>query len=185
MSTHCSCGTAAVLFACCDTIALDARCFWNVPGPDMISRCCGIRIASEVARQLWVPSIAPFRSVHEFVPTWLDEVNATDRIRHLYEKLGANADTLVHGDLHHHNIVRNGDRWVAIDSKAMLCEPEFDVAPLMWNPIGSEPSLARIQHCVDRFANVGLDRDRMLIWALIRATYLARHDVAALLAPAL
>jgi streptomycin 6-kinase len=53
------------------------------------------------------------------------------------------------GDLHHHNILRDGERWLVIDSEAMRCEPEFDVAPLMWNPIGSIPSDATIQACFD------------------------------------
>lgn len=143
----------------------------------------GIWIAAEVASQLWVPATSPFRSVHEFVPRWLDEANASDRIRRLYASLGLRADTLVHGDLHHHNIVRSGERWLAIDSKGMLAEPEFDVAPLMWNPIGAEPSVARIERCIDHFANIGLDRQRIASWTLIRATYLGRVDVAAILAP--
>ena len=154
------------------------------PGHDLSSLrwTDSVTVAADVARQLWMRAAAPFRSIHEFVPIWLDEVNASERVRRLYESLGPRGDTLVHGDLHHHNILRSGDRWVAIDSKAMLGEPEFDVAPLMWNPIGSELSETRIERCIDHFAKVGLDRDRMLSWALVRATYLGRDDVVALLA---
>lgn len=147
----------------------------SVPWDDSVS------IALDVVRQLWVPAGAPFRSIHEFVPSWLHDVNASERVLRLYEGLGHRADTLVHGDLHHHNILRAGDRWLAIDSKAMLGEPEFDAAPLMWNPIGSVPSESRIQRCIDVFAEAGLDPMRMRAWALVRATYLDRPDVAALL----
>lgn len=140
-----------------------------------------IRIAAAVARQLWVPAAAPFPSIHEFIPRWLDEVDAPDPVRGLYARLDHRSDTLVHGDLHHHNLLRDGARWVAIDSKAMRGEPAFDVAPLMWNPIGSTPSLPRIQHCLDVFAAAGLDPGRVRAWALIRATYLGCADVVALL----
>ena len=126
-----------------------------------------------------MPAGAPFRSIHEFIATWLDEVNADERVRRLCERLDRREDTLVHGDLHHHNILRSGERWLAIDSKAMRGEPEFDVAPLMWNPIGSTPSESRIQRCLDVFAEAGLDPTRMRAWALIRATYLGHADVAA------
>lgn len=153
------------------------------PGDDLaaLPEDEALRVALGVSRQLWVPAGPPFRSVHAFIPGWLSDVNASAQVRQLYESLGTRADTLVHGDLHHHNILRDVDRWAAIDSKAMLCEPEFDVAPLLWNPIGSIPSRSGIQRCLDVFTEAGLDRARMRAWALIRATYLERHDAAALL----
>ena len=140
-----------------------------------------LRIAVEVARQLWVPVGEPFRSIHDFVPAWLAEVSAPEPVRRVYEGLAQRSATLVHGDLHHHNILRDGARWLAIDSKAMRGEPEFDVAPLLWNPIGSTPSASRVQRCLDVFTEAGLDPTRMRAWALIRATYLGHADVAALL----
>lgn len=153
------------------------------PGHDL-SSCTwddSVSIALSVARQLWVPAAAPFISIHEFVPKWLDEANASEPVRRLYESLDHRADVLVHGDLHHHNILRDGDRWIAIDSKAMRGEPEFDVAPLIWNPIGSTPSESRIQRCLHVFAEAGLEPERMRAWAMIRATYLGRLDAATLL----
>ncbi len=48
--------------------------------------------------------------------------------------------TVTHGDLHHHNILRRGDGWAAIDPKPAVGEPEYDVAPLLWNPIGVVPT---------------------------------------------
>jgi streptomycin 6-kinase len=32
---------------------------------------------------------------------------------------------LVHGDFHHHNILRHGQGWVATDAQPALGEPEF------------------------------------------------------------
>lgn len=153
------------------------------PGDDLASlpSAEAIDIAIAVARQLWIPAGAPFRSVHEFVPTWLADVNASDHVRRLYAELGRREDTLVHGDLHHHNLVSDGERWLAIDSKAMLCEPAFDVVPLLWNPIGSVPSERSIAECFERFVASGLDRERVMAWAVIRATYLGQPEVVTLL----
>ena len=54
----------------------------------------------------------------------------------LFEDLDVGATTLVHGDFHHHNLLSSdGADWVAIDPKPMLGEPEYDVAPFLWNPI--------------------------------------------------
>jgi streptomycin 6-kinase len=153
------------------------------PGHDLASAPWeeSLAAAADVARRLWVPAGSPFRSVHDFVPRWLDEVEAPGGVRDAYANLGRRADTLVHGDLHHHNLLRHGDRWLAIDSKAMRGEPEFDVAPLMWNPVGSAPSRGRVADCVRVFADLGLDPRRILAWARVRAAYLGHHDVVALL----
>ena len=51
-------------------------------------------------------------------------------------RLARAPSTLVHGDFHHHNLLRHGDRWLAIDPKPALGEPEYDVPPFLWNPIG-------------------------------------------------
>ena len=60
--------------------------------------------------------------------------------RELYSSLSPGDSILVHGDFHHHNILDAGGRHVAIDPKPMLGEPEFDVPPFLWNPIGTRSS---------------------------------------------
>jgi streptomycin 6-kinase len=44
-------------------------------------------------------------------------------------------DVLLHGDLHHDNILRNGDDWVVIDPKGVIGEPAYEVAAFIRNPI--------------------------------------------------
>ncbi|HEX7175919.1 MAG TPA: aminoglycoside phosphotransferase family protein [Pyrinomonadaceae bacterium] len=49
----------------------------------------------------------------------------------------AAAPVLLHGDLHHYNILAAGrDRWLAIDPKGVVGEPAFEVTALMHNPAG-------------------------------------------------
>ena len=57
------------------------------------------------------------------------------RARELYATLDVGRDTLVHGDFHHHNILRSARGWLAIDPKPMLGEPEYDVPSFLWNPL--------------------------------------------------
>ena len=42
---------------------------------------------------------------------------------------------LLHGDLHHDNIIKNGHDWVVIDPKGVIGEPAFEVAAFIRNPI--------------------------------------------------
>jgi streptomycin 6-kinase len=43
-------------------------------------------------------------------------------------------DQLMHGDLHHHNILSDGDEWRIIDPKGVIGNPLFETACYMYNP---------------------------------------------------
>ena len=45
--------------------------------------------------------------------------------------------TLLHGDLHHSNILSSGGRWVAIDPKGVVGPAVFEVGPFLLNPRGA------------------------------------------------
>ena len=82
----------------------------------------------------------------------------------------------MHGDFHHHNILDAGTRYVAIDPKPMLGEPEFDVPPFLWNPLGSRMTQEETERRLAAFAEASLDEARMRAWALIRGAYLDVGD---------
>lgn len=44
---------------------------------------------------------------------------------------------LLHGDLHHYNILRHQNQWLAIDPKGVIGEAEFEFGAFMRNPIES------------------------------------------------
>jgi streptomycin 6-kinase len=133
-----------------------------------------------VASRLWRPAAAPFQWVGEHVPRWLEEAEPEsaagwrllDLARGRFDQLDVRSDTLVHGDLHHHNILNAGNRYVAIDPKPMVGEPEFDVPPFLWNPLGSRMTQEETERRLTAFAQAGLDQQRMRAWALIRGAYL-------------
>ena len=158
------------------------------PGTD-ISRLAdedATGIAVGLGRRLWRPAGAPFRWIGDHVPVWLEQAerSATEArrallpvARRLYGELDVRRVTLVHGDLHHHNILDAGDRHLAIDPKPMLGEPEFDVPSFLWNPLGTGMTRRRTERRLAAFAAAGLDPERMRAWAVIRGAYLI-HDRA-------
>lgn len=80
--------------------------------------------------------------------------------------------TLLHGDYHHYNVLRSGDRYVAIDPKPVIGEPEFDVPPFLWNPQGEPPSARRTERRIAAFAAAGLDAERIRVWTIVRGVCL-------------
>lgn len=77
--------------------------------------------------------------------------------------------TVLHGDIHHENIMDFADRgWLAIDPKGLLGERGFDYANLILNPdlptVTDPVRFARQVQVVSQAAN--LDRHRLLCWVL-------------------
>jgi streptomycin 6-kinase len=134
------------------------------------------RVAIAAAKTFWRPAERgrPFRWIGDHVPRWLD--NAGDhylvrQAKEIYATMHPSDTTLIHGDLHHHNLLRHGDGWVVIDPKPMVGEPEFDVPTFLWNPIGHMPTKDDVERWIGAFAGAGLDGNRMRQWAIVRGTY--------------
>jgi streptomycin 6-kinase len=83
---------------------------------------------------------------------------------------------LVHGDLHHHNMLAAGERFLAIDPKPMLGEPEFDIASFLWNPMGYRMTVESTEARLAAFADAGLDQSRMRAWTAVRGAYLGADE---------
>lgn len=136
-----------------------------------------LRVAVGVGRRLWRPAQhgRPYQWIGERIPGWLDAAGPhelIDAARDVYATLSPRADVLMHGDLHHHNLLRHGEGWVAIDPKPILGEPEWDVVTLLWNPMGHLPTRASIERRIGALAGYGLDAERMRAWAIVRGAYL-------------
>jgi streptomycin 6-kinase len=84
-------------------------------------------------------------------------------------------DVLLHSDLHYGNILARldaPDRFAAIDPKPLVGEPEFAVAPMLWNRI-AELSAADAggqlkSRCADLAEEAGLDPATARDWAVAR-----------------
>nr|WP_275982070.1 aminoglycoside phosphotransferase family protein [Frigidibacter sp. ROC022] len=79
----------------------------------------------------------------------------------------------LHGDLHHDNILSDGETWRAIDPKGILGDSAFDLANAFRNPEGLE-RLSREPARIDGMARCFADRlaleiPRLLGWASVQA----------------
>jgi streptomycin 6-kinase len=151
-----------------------------VPGDDLsaVPDDEATRIAVEVASRLWRRASSPFRPVAPEVRLWLDNAERDDSelvplARELLAELEPNRSWLVHGDFHHHNILRHGDGFVAIDPKPYLADREYDVPSFLWNPIGNRMEDAKeTERRIAAFVAAGLDDFRIRAWTVIRGAYL-------------
>ena len=138
----------------------------------------GTAIAVEIASRLWRPATRPFRPVEPEVQRWLERAaqegsELVPLARRLLAELVPTADWVVHGDYHHHNILRHGVRFVAIDPKPYLADREYDVPPFLWNPYGTcLEDRARTERRIAAFVSAGLDESRIRAWTVIRGAYL-------------
>jgi streptomycin 6-kinase len=151
-----------------------------VPGDDLsgLPDDEATTIAVDVASRLWRRVASPFRPVVPEVVQWLDDAEREGSelvplARQLLAELDPGAGWLVHGDLHHHNVLRDGDRFVAIDPKPYLADREYDVASFLWNPIGNQmEDSEQTERRIAAFVAAGLDDFRIRAWTVIRGAYL-------------
>ena len=131
-------------------------------------------IAVEVATRIWRPATEPFRPVTEHVARWIENEpsSLTERARALLAELACEHAWVVHGDFHHHNVLRHGDRHVAIDPKPYLADREYDVYSYLVNPLPYRMRHDVTERRIARFVAAGLDEWRIRAWAIVRGSYL-------------
>jgi streptomycin 6-kinase len=146
------------------------------PGSDIadLDQRAALDVAVELGTRLWRPAGAPFRWVGDHVPRWLANHPSplTPLALRLWESLRPGRGWLVHGDFHHHNVLRHGDGFVAIDPKPYLADREYDVYPWLHNPLPYRMTRADAEYRIGRFVAAGLDEERIRAWCVIRGAYL-------------
>jgi streptomycin 6-kinase len=145
-------------------------------------------IAAEVLRELWRPARTDdgLRSLDSWCDAYARNRVALqagtggfpaalfDRADGLRRDLLASTTlpTALHGDLHHHNILRaQRAEWLAIDPKGLLGDRAFDVCQFFRNPDFDRLPARRVNaRRLDIFcATLGLDRQRVKDWCLVHA----------------
>ncbi|MEO6457293.1 MAG: aminoglycoside phosphotransferase family protein [Chloroflexia bacterium] len=147
--------------------------------------------AARVMRQLWRPAPAE----HNF-PTVAKWASGLGRLREQFggttgplpaalveeaedlftDLIGSMTEqTLLHGDLHHDNIVR-AERmpWLALDPKGLVGEPAYEVGALLRNrlpePLTPSNGGFILARRLDQLAEeLGLDRERLRGWGMAQA----------------
>ncbi len=83
------------------------------------------------------------------------------------------APMLIHGDLHHYNILSSGDNWLAIDPKGVIGPAAYEVGPLLMNPLGFLNRSDAVQITKRRMdilsERLGFEREQILEWGIAHA----------------
>jgi streptomycin 6-kinase len=92
-------------------------------------------------------------------------------------------DVLLHGDFHHYNILSSERGWLVIDPKGVIGPAEYEVGPLLMNPMGDIPpereAIQRTQHRIAILSEMlGFDRQRLKAWAVCHSLLSAWWDTA-------
>ena len=85
---------------------------------------------------------------------------------------------LLHGDLHHENILKLGDNWVMIDPQGIVGELEYEAGAFIRNPLFElldQPNLEQLMlHRFERLSQfLNLDKQRTIDWSFVQAVLAA------------
>ncbi len=142
-----------------------------------------INITANVIRRL---HNAPIPRAHVFphIKDWLAALDKDwsipaeylQKAREIRDQLlkTAGPDVLLHGDLHHDNILQNGNGWLVIDPKGVIGEPAYEVAAFIRNPM---PNLLTVQNTSEIIQNritgfahlLDIPSKRILDWCFVQA----------------
>ncbi|MEO9457381.1 MAG: aminoglycoside phosphotransferase family protein [Lentilitoribacter sp.] len=105
--------------------------------------------------------------------TWLDKNwQHIELSRHLAQKLILNQTDInvLHGDLHHDNIIKGARGYCAIDAKGVVGDRCYELANAICNPTGAEELMIqpdRIEFLLNLWSNAfEIDRNRFLQWII-------------------
>jgi streptomycin 6-kinase len=139
------------------------------------------RIGAAVGLRLHRPAAGPFRTVEDWAVAafgWLRArygggtgpmpAGVVDRAEREHAELVASSGppVMLHGDLHHDNVLSSERGWLAIDPHGVLGEPPYEAAPFLRNGLDDETPLRPV---LDRRVAIlaeayGVDRDRVRGW---------------------
>lgn len=155
---------------------------------DVLNEQQAIPIAVSVMQRLWAPVTEPqlFIPLEEWLRS-LKQLNTEASLQQLVskklrdfvigraEELLSNQGepVLLHGDLHHYNILQHQSEWLAIDPKGIIGEREFEIGAFLRNPFCVVEDPLEIQELARNLDWVidltSFNRERVLSWCIIQA----------------
>ncbi|MEO6893219.1 MAG: aminoglycoside phosphotransferase family protein [Ktedonobacteraceae bacterium] len=99
-----------------------------------------------------------------------------DEAMDLFATLSASAPQvmLLHGDLQHHNVLRSGEAWLAIDPKGVVGDPGYEVGASFYNPMPRILEVPDLEQMLARRVaqlseELGMERARIRGWGLAQS----------------
>jgi streptomycin 6-kinase len=141
------------------------------------------RIAANVLKELWIPaksdytlpttknreaSLIKLRKEH---PNGLGPISAQmlEEAEYFFNEMNKTSTQsyLLHGDLHHYNILSKNDSWMVIDPQGLIGEREYDLIQYLLNKLPEEGCKEVIKKRIDIFAEeLVLNKERILMWGI-------------------
>jgi streptomycin 6-kinase len=89
---------------------------------------------------------------------------------------------VLHGDLHHFNVLRSGEGWLAIDPKGVVGERAYEPGALLRNPWPGlldvpDPTEVLRRRSAQLAEALDLDLERVRAWAYVQAVLAAEWCV--------
>ena len=180
-------------------VTLMERALPGVPLARLADDDAATAIGADVMRALWRP--APVAHPFPTVARWLRAFTVVRakyggasgplpeatlaRAEGLARELLASApyERLMHGDLHHDNIVSaQREPWLVIDPKGLVGDPGYETGPFITNPYGRFEGWTNPARHFARRADIlaerlGYPRDRILAWGFTHAVLSAAWHV--------
>lgn len=132
------------------------------------------RLAATLIQKLRLPPLPGYPTLHDWARGFRDQPRAEALYREL---LASQAEpVLLHGDLHHHNILRCGQGWAAIDPQGVIGEPAYETGALMRNPLQRVLRMParQLSRRLDLLCELlGHERERLRGWAFSQAVLAA------------
>lgn len=82
-------------------------------------------------------------------------------------------DLILHGDLHHGNILKHGEDWFAIDPQAIIGDPVYETASMIFNPIDKWSEIQNKKQLITNRIKVlseilSFDAEKIKAWAFCK-----------------
>ena len=143
-------------------------------------------IAAEIIKKLHKANVAiptkPFKTVNH----WLELLGTfqSNKIPHyLFQKAQKLSKELLnseqkqyvlHGDLHHDNVLQYDDQWIAIDPKGVIGPLEYEFGRFIMNPIPDLLKQKNVKEIINNRVNIFseifvIEKQRLIDWVFVQA----------------
>jgi streptomycin 6-kinase len=119
----------------------------------------------------------------DFLQKYLDH-RIIDSAKSIFKELCASStkNIILHGDLHHDNILQNSASWDVIDPHGYIGDPCAEVGPMIFNPLDCFPQHLPLQNIIQTRLKIldemlPFDLERIKAWAFCLTLRSAGWDV--------
>jgi len=145
--------------------------------------------SADTSHQMNYQHISDHISSFAFLRGHID-ANIIDRAESIFKDLcrDRSNDVILHGDLHHDNILQSDTSWSVIDPHGYIGHPCAEIGPMIFNPLDCFPKYASTQSIIETRLNIlaeilSFDLKQIKAWAFCLALRSAAWDIEGFSSP--